>query len=380
MPQRAQLQPARAPKERVGLPWKVDVSAKLAASGKREKHFFRTKDAADQFCTDERARLAEFSDSARHLTGEQKLEAYKCLLVCQEFGFTLTDAVAAMRVQVERTRKSIGIPALAEALHAHKKAQGKKPHYLRDLKNRLAKFTKAHPQMLASDLTPEGVEEWLSKLTTGKGRDHTAVSKNNYRRVLGVAFSFAVLRGWMPSNPVEKIEQLPEPKEEVAIFSPEQTEALLCMADPSIRPALAIGAFAGIRPEEILRLPWKSVRLDHGDILVDGLHAKTGSRRLVTITPNLRAWLESADRSGERVAPVNFRKLRVAAQMGAHIPAWPRDVLRHSFASHHLALREDAAATALQLGHATTKMLFAHYRGLVRKADAARYFDIVPKP
>ena len=58
---------------------------------------------------------------------------------------------------------------------------------------------------------------------------------------------------------------------------------------------------------------------------------------------------------------------------------WPNNALRHSFASYHLADTQDAAKTALQLGHAESRTLFAHYRELVRPKDTKAFWKIFPK-
>jgi integrase len=57
---------------------------------------------------------------------------------------------------------------------------------------------------------------------------------------------------------------------------------------------------------------------------------------------------------------------------------WPKNCLRHSFASYHLAMHESADKTALQMGHRSTTMLFEHYRELVTRSDAERFWGILP--
>ena len=53
--------------------------------------------------------------------------------------------------------------------------------------------------------------------------------------------------------------------------------------------------------------------------------------------------------------------------------------LRHSFASYHLVLHEDAPMTALQLGHGDTTMLFKHYaERILDHSEAVAYFEIKP--
>ena len=60
------------------------------------------------------------------------------------------------------------------------------------------------------------------------------------------------------------------------------------------------------------------------------------------------------------------------------IDKWPHDCLRHSFCSYYLAHHEDAAKTALQAGH-TESVLFQHYRKMVRREDAEKFWGIYPR-
>ena len=57
------------------------------------------------------------------------------------------------------------------------------------------------------------------------------------------------------------------------------------------------------------------------------------------------------------------------------------NVMRHTYATMHVAAFRDAAATALNLGHAGgTELLERHYRGIVPKAVADAYWRILPSP
>jgi hypothetical protein len=50
--------------------------------------------------------------------------------------------------------------------------------------------------------------------------------------------------------------------------------------------------------------------------------------------------------------------------------------MRHSFASYHLALF-GAEKTIAAMGHGDYTMLFQHYRALVTKAEAERFFGLI---
>ena len=106
--------------------------------------------------------------------------------------------------------------------------------------------------------------------------------------------------------------------------------------------------------------------------------AKTKRRRLITIEPNLLAWLTPHAKKSGKVLPPNARNKTEVARKKAGLEKWPENGLRHSYASYHLAHFKDANRLALELGHGTTQMLFAHYRELARPEDAKRYWKIVP--
>jgi len=69
-----------------------------------------------------------------------------------------------------------------------------------------------------------------------------------------------------------------------------------------------------------------------------------------------------------------------ATRYAAGITRWPKNALRHSFASYHLAQFNDAAALSLQLGHTSPHLVFKHYRQVVRPKEAARYWQITLAP
>jgi hypothetical protein len=56
---------------------------------------------------------------------------------------------------------------------------------------------------------------------------------------------------------------------------------------------------------------------------------------------------------------------------------WKQNCLRHTCASMHIAHFQNEALTAMQMGH-TVDILHRHYKGLVTRDEAKRYWDIMP--
>ena len=134
--------------------------------------------------------------------------------------------------------------------------------------------------------------------------------------------------------------------------------AATARADDTIRLYLAIGLFAGLRRAELERLEWSEVDLDGKHIKVAASKAKTARRRLVTIEPNLAAWLGPfSDRAG-LVTPNNLRRRLATVRTVVGLGEWPENCFRHSFGSYHVAAFGSAAKTALGWGTSTRRCCF----------------------
>jgi integrase len=164
-------------------------------------------------------------------------------------------------------------------------------------------------------------------------------------------------------------------------------------AVPELVPALALGLFAGLRPEaEIWRLDWSHI--DLADRTIDIQKSKNvASHRFVRISDNLAQWLKPYAKKHGPIGPVDdayhwrlqkSRELAAAALQKAGVDAtnllaWPQDCLRHMFASCHYAAFKNAGDTAEQIGHGgKLGVFFRHYRNRIKEADALAYWQILP--
>jgi integrase len=208
-------------------------------------------------------------------------------------------------------------------------------------------------------------------------------STKNYRGALATLFAFAAARGHVPrnANPVADTETVNTNGDgAIEIYTPDQMRALLKHAAKDFVPVLALGAFAGLRTAEILRLEWrKDIDLERGFITVPASKAKTASRRLVPIQPNLKLWLVPYRRRKGKVWKESEKVLLGARgkTVKAAGVAWRDNALRHSFCSYRLASIQNAGQTALEAGNSPA-MIFKHYRELVRPNEAVEWFTIEP--
>ncbi len=111
-----------------------------------------------------------------------------------------------------------------------------------------------------------------------------------------------------------------------------------------------------------MRLHWQDVKLDHAHIEITAGKAKTASRRIVPILPNLAAWLKPhAKKIGPLFQARNstaFNNKQNETAMGAGI-GWKANALRHSFISYRCADIQNVAQVALEAGN-SPGMIFGH--------------------
>jgi integrase len=132
-------------------------------------------------------------------------------------------------------------------------------------------------------------------------------------------FGFATGRGYASHNPAGAAAKAKEIDSEVGILTVAQTAKLLESASAALVPFIAIGAFAGLRPEKLARLSWDEIDLEANLIEVKARKSKTARRRHIKIQPNLAKWLTGHAKETGRVAPTNLRKQMKIAREKAGI-------------------------------------------------------------
>jgi integrase len=261
--------------------------------------------------------------------------------------------------------------AIREFLRAKARA-GRSDRYLRQLLVSLRSFAKGRAGQPINTVAFGDVEKWLEE-------NHWAArTRKGYLADVRTLFNFALKRGFARQNPAAAVETPVTVESDAAgIHTPRQVTEVLEFArqhDLNICRCLAVRYFAGLRSSEATALEEKEIGARF--IEVTAIKSKTRRRRLVTIQPNLRAWLDLGG-----VLPLNAVNNRLrwftAALLKAKGIQWPNNVTRHSFVSYHLAAFENAGKTALEAGHAE-QMLFAHYRELVTPDAAKEFWKIVP--
>lgn len=294
--------------------------------------------------------------------------------------------IEAAREHVQRHSPTLPrkrVSQVLEEMLAEKASLNLSERYIRDLRTRCRPFAKRFAVPIGTVMAGD-VRAFLD------GKRLGARSYNNNLRALRALFEFAKERRYLAADHAE-LDAIKFKKDRqgpaVEVYTPEQMESLLQGARPNLVPILAIGAFAGLRTAELLRLQWREVKLPQHCIEVTAGKSKTASRRLAPIPDNLAAWLApyvATARPDDRVWPHSlcaFFKSRKKAIRGGRpatdTNAWKHNALRHSFISYRLAETSNQQQVALEAGNSPT-MIFRHYRALVTDAQAGQWFGIRP--
>jgi integrase len=340
--------------------------------GGRNRRFFKDKAEAQTFMQLAEVQQENYGTAALSITDALRIEAIECSELLQPYGKTLRDAAKFYAAHLKAITGSRKVSEVVAGLLAARTADGMSARYLGDLRVRLGRFVQAFGEEMIAGISASRIDEWLRALGVGP------VTRNTFRRRLAVLFSFAKRRGYVTENPVADVERAKERETEIAILSVGELARLLECASSDMLPFWTIGAFAGLRRAEIERLTWNEVDFEAGVIEVKASKAKTASRPLVTIQPNLREWLAPYRTRTGRVCPVNLqRKINDDRERAKLRSEWPQNALRHSFGSYHLAQFNDAAKLALEMGNSPAT-IFRHYRQLVKPKEAERYWKIFP--
>jgi integrase len=338
--------------------------------------FFKFRSEADAECTRQKTALERHGREAMALPPHEISDFIKGRKTLAEFGATVNEAIDFYAKHLRQIRRcNVTVAQLAEEVLDAKHADGRSPRYLRDLREKLATFSRDFGNRPVASVTVEEIDSWL------RAFPGSPKSRLNLRTNVGVMFSFAERRRMLDHNPVKhtaKPKLVDKPPE---IFTPDELRELLHAAStvvPDVVPMLTIGAFAGLRAAEIERLDWKEVDLASGHVEVTAAKAKSARRRLIPIQSNLAAWLWPYTGMTGRVVPKNAQNKLARVRTAAGLPRWPKNGLRHSFASYHLAHFKNAAETALELGHTSPALLFNTYREVVRPEEAEKYWKIAP--
>ncbi len=372
--------------------WVINVPATVTATGKREQHFFKTRDLAQAHGAKLREKFFEDGAKSSAITPTLAEDASAAAAVLAPWGASLLEAARAYAAARERENAS-KVLAVATAAwlvtceHLRKSTLIGYKQTIKKLDSELGSKTLA-------TITTEELESVLVKDTTA------AVAAHRYRHTRAF-WRWSCGKGWCKTETLDKVE-LPKVKSdgEIGFLTPTQAETLLRTAEkkfPHAVASYALQLFAGIRVEELARLEAENVTSN--GIELGASITKKGRRRHITPSKTLAAWLSRypftpcpnwrrVDRAcrylaGWGVAPppelVTIHEPKKREKLPPR-PDWPSNALRHSHASYAIASGVALETLLFEFGHSgNANVLRSHYVGKASKKQALEFFAIRPE-
>lgn len=346
--------------------------------GRRRRTFYRTKREAEAEAARIRGELAAFGDASLGLSPFERTDLLHFRQECLSHGINWWDLLREYRDgRIVVRAAAPPLCQVIEELVRSKDGSGRSHRYTQTLRIILDGFARGRDRIPISRVTSAEIEAWLAS--------RNLASRPTLRARLSTLFRFAMRRGYIGSNPCERIEPVRLVRRPPTIFTVRQMAVALVWMRRRAPRALAwfvLSALCGLRPEEAERTAWNAIveEADGLHVRVEAQTSKVRQRRIVTPLPAAAWWLRHARQIGSEL-PISSQARRYACRRLARRLGWkdwPKDVTRHTAASYWLSQVNDAAHVAEQLGH-TVAELKASYRALVPRSDAERFWRLIPR-
>lgn len=369
--------------------------------GKTKTKQFKELADAESFKSNKDLELKGLAESKRPLmTGMTNQQAQSAEWAFKRLGetYSLEDTVEFF---LKHHRPPEYTLKLSEALNHFKDAKeraGISERQIRTLKTTLNAFIESAGDIDVHTVTEQQVKSYLQSLKSRDGKSQAKFKTWNSRRnEVSSFFKFAMdkdlatHRPWTFHNPVENIEthskdKVRQQRPAIATTDPQTALDLLTYAmsyeGGAMAKYFALAYFTGIRPNpeknngELTRLSLDEslINMKTGTIKLHASITKDKRDRTVTISDNLRTWLEAYKDSPIIPEGVNlaraYRHIRQKFKL-------QHDETRHSFISYHVALNRSIGDAALEAGNSEAKVK-EHYLNHRPREDAEAFFSIVP--
>jgi len=298
-------------------PWKLEIRSSFA--GKKIRRFFGSELAA--------------REEGERLTGQIRERGTQSLDVDG-----VTVAVAVRRFQ--SGRNDVG-------------------QHGQHMTNYLRLFVERYGPLGLASIGPAELERFWTRPQWADGK----ATRRQAFAYVRIFFNWAERYDLIERNPIRRVTPPKTPAPLRNILLPAEMVALLQVATNDQKAFLCLGGFAGLRSEEIIHLDPASLDWTTEEIHIEG--GKTGER-YVKMDP---AFVRHCPKSWQRANVRSWYSRLSSLDLS-------RNVLRHSFATYHLARGRNAHETAFEMGHSDARMVTRVYALPAKRADYEAWWRI----
>jgi len=295
----------------------------------------------------------------------------------------LRDHCREIRAQITAAKAGIdagrAIAELRDTYLADARRRQLSDKHLDNVENAIDGFIACTSASHTDDLTVDAVDRYLQSLA-----DRSPRTQNKNRGILGTWFSWAIKRGWLATNPINRTDPVTEAHHHPQFPMPRELLQIIRASAPYDRAIYTLLALTGLR--------WGSLAsLDHTCFSDTGItvpHTKRGQEWLIRYDDGCPLWSPELSAIGRRIftdpahQPLPAAYERIADSfVAASIAVGPRYTLhglRHAFCSWQALMGESIEDIAAWTHHATpltTQRNYVHLRphGQDRVARNRRY-------
>jgi integrase len=369
--------------------WQLDLGM---VEGKRKMVAFESREEAERAMAESKKAKKRMGSMGVVLSPVEMAEFVSLREELRGQGATMREAVSFFLKHGVSLKRPLPLMKAVELFLDAKERAGKSLRTLQSYRQTLKSLALMHGETRVHELTSEDLRAWLNAQGWGA---RTVNGAMGFVRTF-LAWCMRAEQGHATRNVALLMERrAEETAEEIGTLTLAECVTLLTRARRDamekggvswkLLAFVVIGMFGGLRRAELQRLRSEDVDLEERTVIVRAANAKTRQRRVVELTENAVAWLR---REGEtlrrgdfekgRVCPSNLKELWPEFWRACGFEAWPKNGLRHTFASMHLAMWGDEARLQTQMGHESSKMLHRHYKALKTRKEAEAFWALVP--
>jgi site-specific recombinase XerD len=299
------------------------------------------------------------------------------ITMCPNCAAALSEFIKNGTTQVEKQKSNS--PTLGAAITqvvTAKEQAGRRKRTTVALRRYLNQFARGREDTPLDQVDVDTLEAWFLI------RDEKPISKLSNIGRLSTLFSFAVRRGWMQSNPCNRLEKPFVDRNPPRILTVAECEMILKWArheKPVILAWVVLTLLVGLRPEaEADKVQWDAVDLENNRLIIRGSGSKVRSFRVIDLnmTPAV-PWLKLAKENGAKLGLSTKARTRYSRLIRQMLGWWEQDCFRHAAASYLLGHHADDTKVSTMLGTSRT-MLHGHYKSLVTSEAVAQYMALRP--
>lgn len=272
---------------------------------------------------------------------------------------------------------------------------GEKTPHLARVVSVLESFASGFSGRMVGDIAAADLSAWWEE----RGAGLSAKRRRDLRAALVTFWRWCRAESLVPPDAVTIAERLPAPAVghgERRVLTPAELAGVMAAVGREWRAWVVLGAFAGLRPEEISPaqrggsskrdkrgLRCEEIDWRFGVLRIAPETSKVSLPRIVPMNDALRAglaWAGLEDGMAGRVVLRNPVESGETARLAKLLfgGVWPKDALRHSYGSYRNAVVRDLGRVAEEMG-TSVSMLHRHYHNPRSEDEGLAWFAVRPE-